>query len=137
MVAADLDALNQSFQGLNDRVHKRIPCQCTQCRVATIPEFFDQNKLKKRVEDRRLRIECPASYEDVDVLELLDGVRTDAPDWAHVDPAGQLCASCESSWRRRRSCMKTVKRSSCMSVSATTTSASRVSITRLSAGKRF
>jgi internalin A len=32
-------------------------------------------------------VECPRSYEDVDVLELLDGIRVDTlPGWAHEEP---------------------------------------------------
>jgi len=33
--------------------------------------------------DGKLKVECPASYEDVDVLEMLDGIRVDRlPGWA-------------------------------------------------------
>ncbi|MGD8590643.1 MAG: COR domain-containing protein [Chromatiales bacterium] len=83
VVAADLDALNHSFQGLRDKVDKLIPCNCSECRVAAVPEFFSQKRLLKRKQDHRLKVECPASYEDVDVLELLDGIRMDRlPGWA-------------------------------------------------------
>jgi internalin A len=83
VVAADLDALNESFQGLRDKVDKGIPCNCKVCRVAPVPEFFAQKYLLKRKEDNRLKVECPISYEDVDVIELLDGIRVDKlPGWA-------------------------------------------------------
>ena len=83
MVAADLDSLNESLQGLRDKVDKRIPCNCSICRKATEPQFFAQKNLLKRKTDNRLKIECPISYEDVDVLELLDGIRVDRlPGWA-------------------------------------------------------
>ncbi len=45
VIAADLDALNDSFQGLRDKVDKRIPCNCKLCRAASVPEFFDQKAL--------------------------------------------------------------------------------------------
>jgi hypothetical protein len=91
VVAADLDALNDSFEGLRDRVEKRIPCNCTRCRTAAVPEFFGERNLLRRKEDHRLRVECPASYEDVDVLELLDGVRMDQlPGWAKAGPAAPV-----------------------------------------------
>lgn len=77
-LASEIDALNAGIRGLRDRVDKRIPCSCKLCRVSEQPEFFAQRQLVKRREDGKLRIECPASYEDVDVLELLDGIRTDA-----------------------------------------------------------
>jgi hypothetical protein len=83
VIAADLDALNESFHGLRDKVDKRIPCNCKRCRTVSVPEFFAQKNLLKRKEDNRLKVECPNSYEDVDVLELLDGIRVDQlPSWA-------------------------------------------------------
>ena len=86
VIAADLDALNESFQGLRDKVDKRIPCNCKLCRMASVPEFFAQRDLLRRKEDNRLKVECPRSYEDVDVLELLDGIRVDKlPGWANEE----------------------------------------------------
>ncbi len=83
VVAADLDALNNSFQGLHGKVDKRIPCNCKLCRTASEPEFFTQKRLLQRKEDHRLKVECPRSYEDVDVLELLDGIPVGTlPGWA-------------------------------------------------------
>jgi hypothetical protein len=86
VIAADLDALNESFQGLRDKVDKRVPCNCKRCRMAPVPEFFVQRHLLRRKEDNRLKVECPSSYEDVDVLELLDGIRVDKlPSWANEE----------------------------------------------------
>ena len=83
VVAADLDALNESFQGLCDKVDKLIPCNCKRCREEPVPEFFTQKNLLKRKEDSRLKVECPKSYEDVHVIELLDGISVDKlPGWA-------------------------------------------------------
>ncbi len=87
VIAADLDALNESFQGLRDKVEKRIPCNCKACRVASSPEFFGQKRLLQRKEDRRFEMECPRSYEMVNVLELLDGIKLDKlPGWAKEEP---------------------------------------------------
>jgi Leucine-rich repeat (LRR) protein len=84
VIAADLDALNDSFQGLSDKVDKRIPCNCKVCRAAQVPEvFFDQKELLYRKEHNKLKVECRRSFENVDVLELLDGIRVDRlPGWA-------------------------------------------------------
>jgi internalin A len=83
VIAADLDALNESFQGLRDKVDKLVPCNCKPCRAKSVPNFFSQRKLLKRKEDNRFKVECPISYEEVNVLELLDGIRTDKlPGWA-------------------------------------------------------
>jgi hypothetical protein len=75
VISADLEALNNNFHGLKDLVGKWVPCHCSRCCELTEPEFFDQKRLLQRKTDGKLRIECPASYEDVDVLELLDGIR--------------------------------------------------------------
>ena len=87
VISADLDALNDSFH-LNDEMHnekveKLVPCHCKKCREQTRPESFDLKRLLKRKHDGKLKVECPASYEEVDVLELLDGIRLDRlPAWA-------------------------------------------------------
>src|SRR5271157_1141107 len=48
------------------------------------PEFVGLKRLLQRKQDNRLKVECPKSYEDVDVLELLDGIRMDKlPGWAN------------------------------------------------------
>src|SRR5262249_45349297 len=86
VVAADLNALNDSFEGLRDKVDRAIPCNCRICRGAPDPQFFRHKVLLRRKEDHRLQVECPASYEEVNVLELLDGVQLDQlPSWASKD----------------------------------------------------
>jgi hypothetical protein len=51
--------------------------------MAATPESFEQKRLLQRKHDGKLKVECPASYEDVDVLELLDGIRViNLPKWA-------------------------------------------------------
>ncbi len=87
VIASDLDALNDSFQGLRNKVAKRIPCNCKLCGVAPVPEFFDQKALLKRKQDNRMQVECPTSYELVDVLELLDGVKAQLPIWVNDAPS--------------------------------------------------
>src|SRR5690606_1342226 len=77
VIAADLDALNASFHGLREKVSLLVPCVCGRCRALAEPEFFEQNRLLQRKRDGKLQVECPASYEDVDVLEMLDGIRVD------------------------------------------------------------
>lgn len=83
MIAADLDASNESFQGLREKVDKRIPCNCSRCGTSTEPEFFAQNMLLYRREHGRLKVECPKSFEEADVQELLDGIKVEKPpEWA-------------------------------------------------------
>ncbi|MEB3301591.1 MAG: COR domain-containing protein [Cyanobacteriota bacterium] len=77
VIASDLDALNATFEGLRGKVRKLVPCICSQCRQSTNPARYEEQRLLKRKQDRRLSIECPDSYQDVSVLELLDGLRID------------------------------------------------------------
>ncbi|MEE7625001.1 COR domain-containing protein [Methylobacter sp. Wu8] len=85
VLAADLDKLNNTFNGLAEKVTKLIPCHCKSCRLQTEPEFFGQKQLLKRKKDGKLTIECPVSYEDVRVLELLDGIQVHKmPDWGQA-----------------------------------------------------
>ena len=45
--------------------------------------FSNSKRLLQRKKDNKLKVECPASYANVDVLELLDGIKVDRlPDWA-------------------------------------------------------
>ena len=84
VIAADLDALNDSFQGLRGKVDKRIPCNCGTCRTSAVPEFFDQKALIRRKEHNVSKVQCERSFEEVDVLQLLDGIKLDKlPRWAN------------------------------------------------------
>lgn len=83
VIAAELDALNDTFSGLREKVSKLVPCNCKKCCDRKEPEFFDQKRLFQRKKDDMLSVECPSSYENVDVLELLDGIRVNSlPSWA-------------------------------------------------------
>jgi hypothetical protein len=82
-IACDLDGLAASFEGLRDKLRKLVPCLCSNCRLSTSPERYEEGRLQKR----KLTVECPESYEDVSVLELLDGLKLEAPPaWANPAP---------------------------------------------------
>ncbi len=76
VVASDLDALNESFQGLKEKVGKWVPCICPTCAGLKEPAMFEQKKLIERKERGKPTIECPQppDYNAVSVLELLDGM---------------------------------------------------------------
>ena len=93
VISSDLDALNETFHGLSDLVNKLIPCNCSRCSSLVEGEFFEQKRLLQRKKDDKLQVECPASYEDVSVLELLDGIKIEhIPDWAggQTDSTSQI-----------------------------------------------
>lgn len=77
IISADLDALNDSFSGLQDKVAKKIPCICPVCRKSTSPEFYEYEELKRRRELNKKTIECRVSFEDVSVYDLLEGFQAD------------------------------------------------------------
>jgi len=112
VIASDLDALNASFRGLEGKVGKWVPCTCHKCRDATSPELFEQKRLLQRRRDGKLTIECPTSYEDVGVLELLDGLKLEQlPRWAKPPKAEALdgVSSVESTDRHAGVREKTIK----------------------------
>lgn len=82
VIAADLDALNDSFQGLKDKVDKRIPCKCVVCRAESEPWFFGERALLRRKEHKVPNVQCERSFKEVAVLELLDGIKFAQPVWA-------------------------------------------------------
>ncbi|WNM59311.1 leucine-rich repeat domain-containing protein [Candidatus Nitrospira allomarina] len=85
VISSDLDALNAGFPGLEEKLSKWVPCICSKCVVSASPGMFEQKRLLKRKQDgRRFTIDCPAdSYEDVSLLELLDGLKLEnLPRWA-------------------------------------------------------
>jgi len=83
VIASDLDALNASFRGLEDKVGKWVPCTCDKCARATSPELFPQKRLLQRKRDNMPTIECPETYVRVSVLKLLDGLKVgQLPRWA-------------------------------------------------------
>jgi hypothetical protein len=87
VVSSDLDTLNDSFEGLRDRVDKLIPCICAACAAGPKPHFFKQKDLLRRREKGQPTAECGNSYDAVDVRELLDGLKVDKlPGWAKEAP---------------------------------------------------
>ncbi len=94
VISSDLDAMNDSFKGLHEKVHKRIPCNCTTCRSAASPHFYEHKELLTRKERGKRTIECSRpNYEEVEVLQLLEGVKAAPPPaWAKDTPKAEpLC----------------------------------------------
>jgi hypothetical protein len=76
VIAGDLEALNDSFKGLKDKVGKWVPCTCNTCDGLEKPTMFEQKELLDRKSRGKLTKECskPPDYTNVSVLELLDGI---------------------------------------------------------------
>ncbi|GAA6167901.1 COR domain-containing protein [Sessilibacter corallicola] len=82
VIANDLDAINHSFEGLKDKVNKFIPCICETCKNTDTPHLFEESKLIHRKDKGRYTVECEINFDEVSVLELLEGLRIDLPQWA-------------------------------------------------------
>lgn len=106
VLAGDLEALNDSFEGLRGRVDKLVPCICRICTQTTNPEMYRQSELVERRSRSKQTIECRREpYDDVNVLKLLDGIEVgQMPDWAKAPPeanAGETAPK-ESTTQTRR-----------------------------------
>jgi internalin A len=85
VIASDLDTLNNSFQGLKDKVSKWVPCTCQTCKQLKEPAMFEQKELVERNRRGKRTIECPKppEYKEVNVIELLEGIHIQKlPTWA-------------------------------------------------------
>jgi hypothetical protein len=83
VISSDLDALNDSFEGLRDKVRKLVPCICSNCGSSIKPGRFEQSKLLKRKQHSESTVQCDESFEHISVLQLLDGLKHDQlPQWA-------------------------------------------------------
>ncbi|MFO0940479.1 MAG: COR domain-containing protein [Pirellulales bacterium] len=88
VLVTDLEALNDSFEGLRGRVQKLVPCDCSTCSQTTDPHMYRHDELVGRKAARRRTIGCSRDpYEDVDVIKLLDGITVERlPAWAEKPP---------------------------------------------------
>jgi hypothetical protein len=74
IVAAELEALNNSIEGLGGKVDARVPCPCRDCAAATMPYYFSKTGLVRRRDHGQTSVQCEVSYLDVDVGQLLGGI---------------------------------------------------------------
>jgi internalin A len=87
VVVDELDAINNGFAGLRDKVSKWIPCVCNVCSATLHPHLYAEQELRRRVEAQRFSIECPSSFTEVDALVLLEGIHLrQLPAWSAQQP---------------------------------------------------
>jgi len=72
VVSDEIDRLNNGYHRL--KVEKMVPCICPTCTRLDVPNFYDYRDLMTRKERGKRSIECRNSYDDVEVLRLLDHV---------------------------------------------------------------
>ncbi len=74
IVTYELDKIHNSYKRFADKYQKLIPCNCNTCKGSQNPHFYEFANLKRRYENRKYTVECDISYEDVNVLGLIDDV---------------------------------------------------------------
>ncbi len=73
VITDQLDKIHASFNQL--KVKKLIPCNCDVCKDSQTPHFYDLNKLRERLANRKDDIECDKPpYNEVNVLSLIDDI---------------------------------------------------------------
>lgn len=93
VIASNLDALNESFRGLKNKVSKMVPCICKTCKGLIEPAMFEQKELMERRHRGKRTIECPKppDYLDVSVIDLLEGISLPIlPQWAYEPEANDV-----------------------------------------------
>jgi len=71
IIKSELDLIVEQFP---NKPTVNIPCICKECSISDEPNFYEYNELQKRRERKKETIECSKSYEDVNVIELLNGI---------------------------------------------------------------
>lgn len=76
--------INEEVEKLHDtygdrlKVETKIPCNCEICKESETPHFYDKKRdLDNRLLREKRTVECPISFDAVDVQGLLDGVFTE------------------------------------------------------------
>jgi hypothetical protein len=70
IVTYELDRINKTFKRI--RLEKLIPCNCSLCKDSIEPHYYRLENLRKRLDHKQFQVQCDESYENVDVLSLVD-----------------------------------------------------------------
>gem|GEM_PF-115739 len=71
-VVSELEKIHQSFHDLE--YTQQIPCCCSGCSGKPEPEFYSYTNLKRFQKDGQTTIQCQASYQQINVRQLIDNV---------------------------------------------------------------
>jgi hypothetical protein len=72
VVTHELEKIHKSYERL--KYQTLVPCNCEDCQGSQTPHSYPLDKLRKRLEAGKYKIECENSYEMVDVRRLVDDV---------------------------------------------------------------
>ena len=71
IISDELDEINKSY--FNLECNKMIPCICSKCKDSRTPFLFNFDNIYKRKQAGKMTVECDESFENVQVLALLEG----------------------------------------------------------------
>ncbi len=74
IIINEFDQIHDLYSRLRDKYQKLIPCNCFKCKGSQSPNSYEFSDLKRRYENRKDTVECKISYENVDVLSLIDDI---------------------------------------------------------------
>ncbi len=74
-----LERVRHEFKKIHDsyerlKYQELIPCNCSICKDTQTPYTYTLQSLLKRLENRKLTVECDESYESINVRQLIDEV---------------------------------------------------------------
>ena len=72
IITHELDEIHANYHNL--QYNKLIPCNCSTCKNNQQSTFYPFERLRKFIFDKQDRIQCPESYEMVNVRNLIDDV---------------------------------------------------------------
>lgn len=92
IVQRDIEKIHNSYKRLH--YDKFIPCNCKKFKGSSTPHFYKYNKLIKNLTNDQFHVQCPKSFEQVDVQSLLDDVIENFPldaqkDWKILIAQGE------------------------------------------------
>jgi internalin A len=73
LISEDLETLNDTFEGLKDKVTKLVPCICGACKGSSAPYMFDAATLLEMREYKIANVRCGnRPFGEVEVADLLE-----------------------------------------------------------------
>jgi internalin A len=89
-IESDLDALNNGFPGLEQKIKKLIPCCCTECCDPRGRTFlYDKKDLLRAQHKNVSHIQCHRSFEMVSLSQLLDDLTIFPPLRTYLDETSE------------------------------------------------
>ena len=77
LVQRDIDKTHNSYRRL--QYDKFVPCNCEQCKDNPNPHFFKHDTLLAYIKDDQPQIQCPKSFNYIEVRRLIDDVIEKSP----------------------------------------------------------